>query len=205
MDGLDLNLEADQNTLILEIHGLAHRYARRRLVERADAEDVGQDVVLHCLRRLREGTWRLGDRSLKAHVSCLVNRRITVLGLRRRRWELRDMEYLRDLEASVREWMDPEAGLAAPALETVYDVTMAKLPQVRREVFELVRGENLSYETVAQRLGVTVAALKKHVLRAQRAFRSALAVEGIEVEKGWRPKLRKGPRRRRRPVEPTGG
>ncbi len=182
----DLSQEANQNALILEIHTLAHRYARRRLRERADAEDVGQDVVLHCLQRLREGTWRLGSRSLPSHISCLVNRRIAVLKLRYSRWSLRDMEHLRDLQDSVREWMEPDAGFAAAKLETVYDTTMAKLPRACREAFDLVRVQNLSYETVAGRLGVTSAAVHKHVIRAQRTFRSALAVEGIEVEKGGR-------------------
>jgi RNA polymerase sigma factor (sigma-70 family) len=181
MEEIDLGTEAGQNALALEIHVLAHRHAARLLKPRCDAEDAAQDVVLWCLGELRKQRWDIGDRTLDAHICCLVRRRIAVLKRQRRRWMERDREYLRDLESSVHGWMDPEASFDATEVESARDEALGQLPPACRASFDLVRTENLSYESAAERLGVTTAAVKANVLRAQRTFRSVLERKGIEA------------------------
>jgi DNA-directed RNA polymerase specialized sigma24 family protein len=190
--------EAGQNALSVEIHRLAHIMAWVIVGRRSYTEDVAQDVVSHCLTRIREGTWRLGSRALDAHIACLVRRRAVVYRRRWRRRDARHMAYLRELEGGVRAWMEPGARMVSAQLRAVCAATLETLPRVWQETFELVRGENLSYTAAAKRLGVKPSTVKARVLRTQGAFREALSAEGIEVEKGRRPKVRDRPRRRRR-------
>jgi RNA polymerase sigma factor (sigma-70 family) len=190
-EGFDLGLEAGQNALVSMIHSLAHRAAKRQAPRRSDAPDAAQDVVLHCLRRIREGTWqgvRLVGGNLESHISCLVKRRLAVLKRQRRRGMERDMEYLRDLDAGVRTWMEPEAAIDDVELSALREATLKKLSTRCRAAFELVRNERLSYEMAAERLGVTPSTVKAHVIRAQGAFRAVLRERGVVVPKEKAPK-----------------
>jgi DNA-directed RNA polymerase specialized sigma24 family protein len=203
METRDLSVEAEQDALLIEIHGLAHRIAKRvvrpRHVAEEVAEDVAQDVVLSCLIRLREGRWHLGDRALDAHIGCLVRRRWNAIRRQRRAGMERDMIFLRDLDASVRPWMDPEAKMDEAELNTLWAATFAKLPRMRRAAYVLVRHRKWSYARAAEKLGITPKGVHSHVVRAQRVFRDALRGRGgvMPPEMATRPTKRQGWRRRR--------
>lgn len=180
MDAVDLTTEAGQNVLIVEIFGIAHRLARRWLRgRRHDAEDVGQDVVLHCLEQLRACQWDIGDRTLEAHIGCLVRRRIIALRRARRRWMERDLEHARDLESSVRVWMEPDTAFEAAELHELYEATLRSLPPTCRKTYELVRSGGMTRVEAAERLGVTTDAVGAHVLRAHKAFQTAMETRGF--------------------------
>jgi RNA polymerase sigma factor (sigma-70 family) len=179
MDGIDLGSEAGQDALVLEIHSLAHKHAARMRQPRGDAEDFAQDVVLSCLGEIREGRWDIGDRDLDAHIACLVRRRIAVHTRQRRRRMERDMEHVRDLEGGVHAWMGPDVEFEATVIEEIEAEAFGKLPRVCRATFELVRNEDLSYASAAERLGVTAETVKAHIVKAQRMFRSVMERKGI--------------------------
>jgi RNA polymerase sigma factor (sigma-70 family) len=178
MDTNDLSTEEGQNALIIEIHRLAHRIAKRSIRPRhaADdiAEDVAQDVVLYCLIRLRENRWDIGDRALDSHIGCLVRRRARTLRHRRIASMERDMEYLRDLEGSVRTWMEPEAKMDAEELHALCAATLAGQSRMGRAAFDLVRNRGWSYARAAEELGISRKGVQAHIVRAQAALRKAL-------------------------------
>jgi len=205
METTELSGEAADDALLVEIHRLAHRYAwrivRPRHVAEEVAEDVAQDVVLHCLIKVREGRWDIGDRELDAHIACLVRRRWKAIKHQRRARMERDMIFLRDIDASVRPWMDPEAKMEDAELQTLWAATFEKLPPMRRAAYELVRHRKWSYERAAERLGITPGGVHSHVVRAQNAFRVALRGRGVvmPLEKVGRPgRGRRGKRRQPR-------
>lgn len=111
------------------------------------------------------------------------------------------MIFLRDLDASVRPWMDPEAKMDEAELDALWAATFAKLPRMRRTAYELVRNRKWSYARVAERLGITPKGVHSHVARAQRAFRVALRGRGVVMpaekaakagrKKRWKPRKRR--------------
>src|SRR5690349_19684277 len=117
--------EAAQNSLMIEIHAMAHPMAKRLVPRELEAEDVAQDVVLDCVTRIREKTWRLGDRDLDCHIACLIRRRVRSLLKKRIAQMERDMEYLRDREGSVYEWMQPEIQLDAEEMDALREALLA--------------------------------------------------------------------------------
>ena len=193
--------EAAQNSLMIEIHTLAHPMARRMVPRELEAEDVAQDVVLDCLIRIREKTWRLGTRTLASHIACLIRRRVnTLLRMQVAQME-RDMEYLRNREGRVHEWMQPELRLAAAEIDALRESLLAKLTPMCRLAFEAVRLRGLSYRNAGEELGMATGTVKAHVKQAQRIMRMELRAMGMVVPEEKKPGKRKARRRwRRKPV-----
>lgn len=70
----------------------------------------------------------------------------------------------------------PSAEGRALALETLMavDAALDALPARARQVFILSRFEGLTYSEIAAQLGVSVALVRKHMLRAAQACLAAL-------------------------------
>ncbi|HET8655155.1 MAG TPA: RNA polymerase sigma factor [Longimicrobiaceae bacterium] len=73
----------------------------------------------------------------------------------------------------------PEAELDRGELRHAVDRALAALPAAQREAFLLKHVEELSYEEIADLLGVGVSALKMRVARARVALQEALERVGI--------------------------
>lgn len=69
---------------------------------------------------------------------------------------------------------DPETGYAATELFDVVQEALLTLPAAQREAFLLKHVEGLSYEEMAERVGVGVSALKMRVMRAREALQALL-------------------------------
>lgn len=72
----------------------------------------------------------------------------------------------------------PEATLAGRQDIDLLAATIAMLPARCREVFVLHRFEDLSYDEVAARLGISVSSVEKHMMRALGACRAAIDRDG---------------------------
>jgi RNA polymerase sigma-70 factor (ECF subfamily) len=81
-----------------------------------------------------------------------------------------------DALASLPEAHMPSAEARALALETLMavDAALDALPARARQVFILSRFEGRTYSDIAQSLGVSVALVRKHMLRAAQACLAAL-------------------------------
>lgn len=169
--------DAAHDALLVEIAALARRIARR--VVRTDPDDVAQDVVLECLMKMRAGEWTADRASLSGLVRRMVRGRAVDSVRRQRRREERETEHGRVVSESPHAWMSPELTNEAQELTELHQQALAKIPEVCRRVYVMVREERATYEEVAARLGLSRDAVTSHVVRAQRRFRRHLEEHGI--------------------------
>jgi RNA polymerase sigma factor (sigma-70 family) len=81
-----------------------------------------------------------------------------------------------DAWASVtRLWADPAAAVELRELQDCIAIAVADMPPRMREVFLLIRGDELSYKEAAARLGVNVATIHTQFSRATALLRDRIA------------------------------
>jgi RNA polymerase sigma-70 factor (ECF subfamily) len=151
---------------------------RRLLGNDADAEDVTGQVFLQVVRKLC--TFR-GDSALSTWLN-----RVAVheaLAFRRRRASRHEQESPDLLDhfaedgrpgQAVQHWT-PLAEVIARETHDLIERAIARLPQPYRDVFVLAGVEGLANADIAERLGVSVAAVKSRLHRARLLLRRALA------------------------------
>lgn len=61
---------------------------------------------------------------------------------------------------------DQEVAIQASDLQRVYEQAIDRLPEKTRRVFLLSRHENLTYRQISEQLGITVATVEYHMMRA---------------------------------------
>ncbi|MCF6403151.1 RNA polymerase sigma-70 factor [Chitinophaga filiformis] len=69
---------------------------------------------------------------------------------------------------------DAATSLQLKELQEQIDASCAGMPEKCREVFFLSRKEHLSYQHIAQRLGISVNTVEKHMVKALKILRSRL-------------------------------
>lgn len=69
---------------------------------------------------------------------------------------------------------DAASNLQLKELQQQIDETCASMPEKCREVFYLSRKEHLSYQHIADQLGISVSTVEKHMVKALRILRSRL-------------------------------
>jgi DNA-directed RNA polymerase specialized sigma24 family protein len=79
--------------------------------------------------------------------------------------------------------MSPELGIAEQELASLHASTLASLPDGCRHSYVMVRDDGTSYQTAAEELGVSRAAVCAHVVAAQRRFRRELFEYGITISR----------------------
>ncbi|MDF3848540.1 sigma-70 family RNA polymerase sigma factor [Achromobacter denitrificans] len=155
------------SALYLDHHGWLAGWLRRRLGCAHDAADLSHDTYE---RLLRSG--RLPEAGQARAFLTQIAKGLVVDLFRRRSLETAYLDALAQLpEAHM-----PSAEARALALETLIavDAALDALPARARQVFILSRFEGLKYSEIAQRLDVSVALVRKHMLRAAQACMAAL-------------------------------
>jgi RNA polymerase sigma-70 factor (ECF subfamily) len=154
--------------------------ARRMVRSDVDAEDVTQDVLLQVVRKLP--TFR-GESALPTWLHRVTIN--TALSHRRKR-AVREEHRSRDpfdtvlaeRPASGAGWdgaSAPEAQLLSRETRALIEHAIARLPATYRAVFLLADVEGLSNAEIADRLGLSLAAVKSRLHRARQLMRDALA------------------------------
>jgi RNA polymerase sigma-70 factor (ECF subfamily) len=69
---------------------------------------------------------------------------------------------------------DAASGLQLKELQEQIDASCAGMPEKCREVFYLSRREHLSYQHIAEQLGISVNTVEKHMVKALKILRSRL-------------------------------
>jgi RNA polymerase sigma-19 factor, ECF subfamily len=138
------------------------------LRSRAEAEDVGQDVMLELWRR-RESL-RVDD-SLRGYLFQATRNR-ALNHIRHRRVERRGEPHVAPA-SSVPAVADAE--LVHEEIDAAVRQTVAELPPRCREVFELSRVHGLSYGEIARTLGISVKTVEAQMGKALRTLRERLA------------------------------
>jgi RNA polymerase sigma-70 factor (ECF subfamily) len=152
---------------------------RRLVANEIDAEDVTQDVLLQVVRKLP------GFRGDSAFPTWLHRVTVNAALSHRRLMAVRKKHNLhRSLEAygedepfapSSRQMLPPDAEAVSHELQQLIDHAIDELPPAYRQVFVLAEVEGLPNADVAERLGMSLPAVKSRLHRARAMLQGALA------------------------------
>ena len=138
-----------------------NRYFGKRLRQRADVEDLVQEVLVRLAVR--------GDsRSIEQPESYLMRTATNVWRdyLRKRKTHAADTHEEYQEEHQLREDNDPVNVLQGKESIEALLAALEELPKRTRQVFVLCRIEGMRQKVVAARLGVSVSAVEKHMIKA---------------------------------------
>jgi RNA polymerase sigma-70 factor (ECF subfamily) len=156
------------------------RIARRLLGNDADADDVTQDVFVQVVRKLPS------FRGEAAFPTWLYRVTVNAAQSYRRNRATRRMRGLPEFsddvraedgrQASVRYWLtDPEKRVSDQERHRLLETAIARLPEIYRQVYVLAYVKELPSTKIAGMLGLTLAAVKSRLHRAQLLMRKTLA------------------------------
>ncbi len=148
------------------------RLAVALLRHREDAEDATQDVFVHAFRRLKT----LQD----ARAFPFWLRKLAVrICLRYRRRRAVEQEFVEPLsgesEILFRTDIDPEVELERAELRALVRRVVAELPEPFQIVILLYHMDGLSYDEIAQVLGIPIGTVRSRLARAREMLREKLA------------------------------
>ncbi len=153
--------------LYSEHHGWLQGWLRRKLNCSHQAADLAQDTFL---RLLVSG--RLPEPAFSRAYLTQIAKGLMVDQFRRRQLEQAWLEALAQL---------PEAHAPSPesralVIETLVtiDAALQRLPSLVRETFLLSQFDGLTYRSIAERLGIAQATVRKYMLKATLACYAAL-------------------------------
>jgi RNA polymerase sigma-70 factor (ECF subfamily) len=139
------------------------RYFRRKVSDQAEIDDLVQDVFLRIVKRGgTEGLENLDGYIFETAASVLNDR------FRRRKVRHADHHLPFDQDQHASSDFSPERVLVGRQAVRATTVALMELPARTRDVFVLRRLEGLPYNEIAKRLGLSVSAVEKHMLRATR-------------------------------------
>jgi len=145
------------------LRGALTRYFSRQVADRSEIDDLVQDVFLRIVKRG-------GSQGLENFDGYVFETAASVLKDRFRRRKARHAEAHLTFDPDVHSGTDfgPDAILAGRQALRSTTVALMELPERTRNVFVLRRIEGLSYQEIARRLGLSISAVEKHMVRAAR-------------------------------------
>lgn len=132
------------------------------------AEDITQDTFL----KLWETRERIDKGTIKAYLYKIAQNN-TINHLKRQQLMFR----FRKMPRSDREYDTPEKLMEMKEYETKLENVIATLPDGGREVFLMNRLEDMTYNEIAERLGLSVKAIEKRMSKVLKIFRDELGTE----------------------------
>ncbi len=153
--------------LVREHLDSVYRVAFSVVRDSALAEDVAQDAILKAWRALP--TFR-GDSSLRSWV-LRITHNTAISTLRKRREELRDPALLPEQESQSSTEAEAVQHLSIEAFEEALN----QLDELSRSIVVLREVEGLTYEEIADLVGVPLPTVKTRLLRGRRVLASALS------------------------------
>ena len=165
---------------LLEYQDMVYATALRLLGNEAEAEDVAQTVFLKAFERFDQiGTSPSAPGWLK---TVTTNACLNHLQRYRNRWRFfselgrEDSESVASMTPAL---PSPHGGYGAASTEDTdqaLDHALMNLPPHQRVPIVLFHFDDLSYQEIAQRLGVSIGKVKTDIHRGREALRSALQV-----------------------------
>lgn len=143
-------------------HGWLKAWLRKKLSCQHAAADLAQDTFV----RLIVSEKRPLPEQSRAYLTQIAKGLMIDL-YRRQRLELAYQEWLQQLPAV--ETPSPEQQLIVLQTLVQFDKVLDQLPANVRETFILSRFEHLTYSEIADRLDISVAAVRKYMLKATQA------------------------------------
>lgn len=160
---------------LLEFQDMVYATALRLLGNPAEAEDVAQTVFLKAFERFDQLD---GNPSAPGWLKTVAtNECLNHLARYRNRWRSfreREPDDVRSTTERAALSVDPEPYADYAAL----DAALRRLPASQRVPIVLFHFDELSYQQIADRLGVSLSKVKTDIHRGRDALRSALAPAG---------------------------
>jgi RNA polymerase sigma-70 factor (ECF subfamily) len=128
---------------------------------------------------MRTGEWDVVSNAVDSYVFRAVELKSFDLIRRRKRRRAREREHGRELNEGTHAWVRPDTAGDDRELHALYTRTLESLPPACQRTYVMVREQGMSYEDVAQALGVSRSAVSANIVRAQRAFRRELLARDI--------------------------
>jgi RNA polymerase sigma-70 factor (ECF subfamily) len=132
------------------------------------AEDIAQDVFL----KLWETRSRIDKRTVKAYVYTIAHN-LTINNVKRRQLQYN----FRKAPTQDRDTDSPEKMMELDEYDQRLQKVLSSLPEGGREVFLMNRLEDLTYQEIADRLGLTVKAIEKRISKVLKILREKLGVD----------------------------
>ena len=149
--------------LVQEIRSTVNGVVRTfHFTEKDLHEELVQEAMSKIVANLREGRFR-GESSLKTYVHNVA--KYTCIGFLRRRRQDTEIDF--DAVPSTARWSGPEESLIHLEEHMSNLRAFAALPRECQNLFRLIFLEGLSYDEVAERLGISEGAVKSRVRRCR--------------------------------------
>jgi len=154
---------APDDDLARRLHAPLTRYFGARARRGADIEDLVQEVFLRLARRTGDAPVE----TVEGYVFAVANS-VLADSYRRAARQLPPAPGEPDLQnlPGLSEERSPERVLLGQEELAAMERALRELPERTRFAFVLNRYEELSYQEIARRLGVSVSAVEKHMMRA---------------------------------------
>ena len=173
--------EADLRRIYLDALERAVRHASVH-VSRDEALEVGHHVASAVTRRYLAEAGADPEvapiapvTEIDAFIHRAVLNRLRELWRARRRRAVVERSYETERTSVAPAWTQPGADLESAELHEAIETAIAALPEVRRQVFLLIRRDQRSYKEVAAQLGIAVGTVHTHLSRANASLRDAIA------------------------------
>jgi RNA polymerase sigma factor (sigma-70 family) len=167
MSSVDRSLNLHVQNLYCEHHGWLHRWLHRKLGNTCDAADLAHDTFVRLLTRQNTASLGAEPRALLTHIA---------KGLVIDRWRRQDVEraYLETI-AHLPEPEVPSPETRWLILEALYriDAMLREMPDKVRQAFLLSQIDGMTYQQIAEQLGVSLITVKRYM---RDAFIACLSV-----------------------------
>ncbi len=163
-----LKKDADKaiEVLFRQYYGYVCKMVYRVVPEATVAEDIAQDIFLEMWRRKE----RLQVTSIRAYLRrAALNRTLNYLRDRKIKWD--DESALPELESAD---TPTSESVETAELEKIMEAAIDELPERCRLVFVLSRFEELSYQEIADHLGISVKTVENQISKALKYLRVVL-------------------------------
>lgn len=177
IDAIKAGDERAFQTLVQTHQGLVANTCFGMLQNRADADDVTQEVFIEVFRSIHKFR---GDSKLSTWLYRIaVTRSIDLLRKRKRRSKVRRFQTFFGGEEVVRELADNRSKSAQEVLENeeraaILAAAVAKLPENQRIAFTLSKYEDLSYQKIADVMNKSVPSVESLLFRAKKNLKALL-------------------------------
>ena len=172
--------EAAFAELVQRHAGLVMGVCRRVLRHAADAEDAFQATFLVLARKAGSLNWQESIAGWLHDTARRTSLKLRGSTARRRVVEQQAAETRLEGEAT-HATSDPSSQASVHELSELLDEELARLPAKFREVILLSQIEGLSRDELAERLGISVAAVKDRLERGREQLRSRLVKRGVSL------------------------
>lgn len=175
----DDSTHSDDQLLRLLKHGdeqafseIYNRYWKKMFYQ-AEAILAKQNLAEDCVQEVFLSLWRRREETEIDHLEAYLKRAVRLQALMVIRAKKVQRDYYNRIAAITSEFILHQPYLFKES-ENIFNQVLQSLPSDQQEIFELVRGEGLSYKEIAARKGISVKTVEKKMSLSLKEFRMRL-------------------------------